>query len=357
MEKIKIYKFNDILNLTIKNKTILLFEPNSFHYECSPGYAKYFIDLGYNVDILMHISGIDAFEYFENKDKIRLFIYNELEQINSYSKIFRSQFSVYSYIVIQTISTYSININSNLGLLNNDKVIYVFHFTYYYEIHHFSAIKNQNRIWTLGHFPIGLQVVPFYAGKFKLRNKNRKTRFFVVSTIYRNYNYLVSASEKLKNDNLDFEVFVVGKVKQFSLKNINEKIRDNFIFNYKVNFKLLYKIIYYSDFIIITLDPDNKHDNIFKNKKVTGAAQLSLGFLKPVLINKYFLQNYDISQSNCLIYDKTNFYDVMKKAILLNNKDYKEMQMNLNRLVDKIKFKSIINIKKTLYSISNQIFI
>ena len=76
VEKVEVYQLKDMFLSTIKkNKTILLFEPNHYHYECSPGYAKYFVDLGFNVDILMQTSGLDSFYYFEKKDKIRLFIY------------------------------------------------------------------------------------------------------------------------------------------------------------------------------------------------------------------------------------------------------------------------------------------
>ena len=239
-----------------------------------------------------------------------------------------------------------------MKLLTNQKVVYIFHFTKYYEILGFSRIKNKKRIWTLGNFSIGFQVVPFYVGNFKLRNKNKKTRFFVVSTVSRNYNYLVLASEKLKDDNLDFEVIVVGKVSRFSSKNINDKIKDNFIFNYRVNYETLYKKVYNSDYIIITLDPNNKFDKIFKNKKVTGAAQLSLGFLKPSLINNHFNGNYGMSKENSFIFDDKNFYEVMKEAILLNNENYKKMQMNLIELANKVKQKSIINIKETLNSLS-----
>ena len=353
VEKVEVYQLKDMFLSTIKrNKTILLFEPNHYHYECSPGYAKYFVDLGFNVDILMQKSGLDSFYYFEKKDKIRLFIYNGLNQINSNSKNLRRCFDFYSVIIIQTISSKTIRTIKKLKLLKNQKVVYIFHFTKYYQILGFSKIKNKKRIWTLGNFSIGLQVVPFYVGNFKLRNKNKKTRFFVVSTVSRNYNYLVLASEKLKDDNLDFEVIVVGKVSRFSSKNINDKIRDNFLFNYRVNYETLYKKVYNSDYIIITLDPNNKFDKIFKNKKVTGAAQLSLGFIKPTLINNHFNGNYGMSKENSFIFDDKNFYEVMKEAILLNNENYKKMQMNLIELANKVKQKSIINIKETLNSLS-----
>ena len=354
-KKVKVYQLSKLSKWNIKDKTILLFEPNHYHYECSPGYAKYFVDLGYNVDVLMKKQGKDSFYFFENKDKIRLFIYDNLKQIRNYSKDLRSHFRSYSYIVIQTISTKTFGTISKLGLNRNDKAIYIFHFTKYYKILHFSSIKNINRVWTLGNFSVGLQVVPFYIGNLKLKNKNKRTRFFTVSTVSRQYNYLISAFEKLKDNNFDFDVIVVGKVKRFSTKNISEKLKDNFIFNYKVNYETLYKLVYSSDYIIITLDPDDKKNRIFKNKKVTGSAQLSLGFLKPAIINKYFQDKYDMNEENSFPFDKKRIYNTLKKAILFNNENYKKMQLNLIKLANKAKEKSIINIKKTLNSLSIKI--
>ena len=64
-KSIEIRPFYELFNTAIKKNTILIFEPNKYHHECTPGYSKYFIDLGYNVDILMHISGINSMILFD----------------------------------------------------------------------------------------------------------------------------------------------------------------------------------------------------------------------------------------------------------------------------------------------------
>ena len=46
---------------------------------------------------------------------------------------------------------------------------------------------EKNRIWTLGPFNIGLQVNPHYFGNIKIKDKNKRTRFFIISTQSRNY--------------------------------------------------------------------------------------------------------------------------------------------------------------------------
>ena len=299
----------------------------------------------------MNNYGKDSFDLFEDKDKIRLITYKYFNQINSLIEKLKSLMENYSYIVIQTTIPHIIKTISKLNLLINKKVIYVFHLTNVYNSLHFSQIENKNRIWTLGHFPIGIYVNPHYFGKIKLKKKNKITRFFTISSIYRKYNYLVSTSQKLKEENYDFEIIVIGKTKTFSKKNINGKLKNNFIFNYNVNFSQLYKAVDSSDYILITLDPDNKRDKIFKYNKVTGSAQLSYGFLKPVIINYYFSNAYNMTKENCFLFDKTNFYEVMKKAIVLNNQDYKIMQKNLINLSNRLYHDSLLNVKKTLLSL------
>ena len=352
INKIKEYQLKDIFssfNSIIEKKSILIFEPNSFHYECSPGYAKYFIDLGFNVDVLMNKIGKDAFYLFKDIEKIRIFIYDNIKQINYFAKFLIKFMDNYSLILVQTCYLYNIHILSKLGLLRNNKTIYVLHNTKYYTSLNFKNITNQNRIWTLGHFSVGLQVNPHYFGNIKLRDKNKKTRFFIVSTNQRHYNYIISAAEKIKNENLEFEFCVTGYVKKFSIDDLKEKIKDNFLFNYNVNFSILYELVESSDYIIINLDPDT--DKSFINKKVTGAIQLSYGFYKPVLINKYFKDAYNMTKENSFIFEKGNFYNVMKNAILLNNDDYKMMQRKLINLTKMIYYYSISNVKKTLNSL------
>ena len=340
------YKIEDLFNVTIKKKSIIIFEPNSFHYECTPGYSKFFIDLGYNVDIIMNKKGKDSFCLFDNQENIRFFIYKKKKQITFLAKSLIKYINKYSLLIVQSVFPFNINIINKLGLFRNNKVVYILHNTKYYQILSHHNISDQNRIWTLGQFSIGLQVNPHYFGKIKIKDKNERTRFFIFSSSDRNYNYIISAAEKIKNENFKFEICVAGYRNYFSEKDINETIKDNFIFNYRVNYPSLYKMIDSSDYIIINLDPDiNK---VYKDKKSTGAIQLSLGFKKPPLINNYFKDAYNMSKENSFLFEKTNFYDVMKNAILLNNIDYKNMQNNLIQLEQRVYDYSLLNIKKTL---------
>ena len=340
------YKLEDLFNFTIKKKSIIIIETNSFHYECTPGYSKFFIDLGFNVDIIMNKVGKDSFCLFEHKEKIRFFIYKKKKQIIFFAKSLIQYIKNYSLIIVQSVFPFNINIINKLRLFRNNKAIYVLHHTKYYKILKNINMINQNRIWTLGHFSIGLQVNPHFFGNIKIKDKNKITRFFIFSSSDRNYNYIISAAEKIKYENLEFKIYVAGYRKYLSSNDINETIKDNFIFNYRVNYSTLYKLVDICDYIIINLDPDiNK---VYKDKKSTGAVQLSYGFKKPPLINNYFKDAYNMSKENSFLFEKENFYNVMKNAILLNNMNYKIMQKNLIQLTKKVYDYSLLNVKKTL---------
>ena len=203
---------------------------------------------------------------------------------------------------------------------------------------------NKNQAWSLGNYENWTQVNPHYFGNFCKRNKNRITRFFITSTIERNYEYLISAAEKIKDENLEFQVIVVGKWNTFTAKNISEKIKENFTFKYNISYSELYDEVYNSDFIIINLDPNNIKDNAFKTNRVTGSSQLVYGFLKPAIINTKFAPIYYFNQENSFMYENINFTDTIRKAINMKNEKYQNMKENLSKTADYIYKISLKNV-------------
>ena len=343
-----IYPINEIFIHKIESNTVLIFEPFKYHYECTPGYSKYFIDLGYKVDIIMNEIGITSLCIFDNIKKIRLFIYQDIVEIKRFLEFYSFAFNNYLYILIETTEPKEFKLYKNLNLLDIKNSFFVFHHLDYSYSQNFCNLMK-NRLWTLGNFSLGIQINPHYFGTIKPRKKkNKLTKFFITSTKNRNYQFLISAAEKIKDDNLKFHVTVVGKWKTFSENDLSYKIKNNFSFKYKVSYTELYKEVYDSDYIIINLDPENKEDEEFKNIRVTGSAQLSYGFVKPVLINKNFANIYKFNSNNSFLYENENFFNVMKDAINQQNKDYRIMQDNLYLLSTYIYNNSLHNVKNCL---------
>ena len=350
---IKKHNFIEFFNNTINKKTILIFESRNFHNECTPGYTKYFIDLGYNVDILMQYQGIDSFSYFnDNNENIRMFLYNKLREIKKRKK-FNLSIKKYDYILLETFFEEEKKLFKELHLYNNNS-IFIFHEIELFDKHLTkSKYFNKNRVWTLGNSSIGLQVNPHYFGNIPIKGKSKKTKFFLTSTIKRDYKPLIESVNLLHKENLNFEIIVTGRVSSFNSNRISANISNNFIFNHHVSYSKLYQLVDNSDYIIILLSPDNKYDEEYKTKKVTGSYQLSLGFNKPCLINNEFADYYDLNSQNSLIYNNKNLYIAMKKAILMNNSEYKKIQHNLQIKKKELYNISVNNVKRAIENLND----
>ena len=211
INKIEIFNIKQFFNTTIKTKSILIFEKNNFHYECTPGFTKYFLDLGFNVDIIMTEIGNESFIFFEPTKKLRIFILDDKKYYRSdeYIEKLREIFKKYLAILVQTMTRDINYFYNNSNLLKGKNSIFVYH--YYPEMPNID-FHNKIRSWTLLNFTnLALEVNPHYFGKIKLRDKNKITRFFIVSTGKRNYDKLISASDLLKNENYQFQIVVTGR--------------------------------------------------------------------------------------------------------------------------------------------------
>lgn len=349
---LKIYNFTNIFDSYINKKTILIFEPCNYHYECMPGYTKYFIDLKFNVDIIMYKFGIGAFCSFENTENIRFFIFKNLSEIDSNINELILIFQKYKYILLQTTNNLTKELYEKLGFFKMNNTIFVLHnVTVIKDMPFLNHFYKLDRLWALGNFKNSFQVNPHYFGNFKIKNKNPITRFFLTSTIGRNYSSLLSVSEKLKKKKVKFEVILIGRTYKFSQIKIPKSIKKNFKFKFKASFFNLYHTVESSDYIIINLDPNNKNDSQYITSKVTGSAQLAYGFLKPTIINNNFSSVYNMTNKVSFIYNNNNFYNAMYNAIVENNMNYKKKIYNLNKLSKRIYKNSINNVKKTLNSI------
>ena len=339
----ELYSINKILsnNNIINQNNILILEAHLFHYECTPGFAKYFIDLGFNVDIIIHRIGITSFCFFGQKNRIRIFFYENIEYLKNNSDYFSLIAKKYNHILIETIEPNSFELYEKL---NFNKTLFVFHNLNFLNNFKLQILKNY-QLLSLGNLPFTKKVNPHYFGPLKLIKKNRITTFFITSTIYRSYKFLILAAKKIKEECIKFHIIVVGKVKTFSQKDIPLTLKNNFTFKYRISYFELYKEVYRSDYIIINLNPNIKADRQFKKTRLTGSAQLSYGFLKPVLIHEDFADFYNFSSSNSMIYNSFNFTRVMRDAINMGNKNYRNMQKNLFLLSKIIYKESLLNLK------------
>lgn len=332
----------------VREKSVVIFEPNPYHYECLPGYAKYFTDLGYNVDTLMTDGNQDSMTFFQPQNNLRMFTYSNLDEIKANSKILKERFNKYDYIFIHTTDPGKKELYKSLGVYDTEKSLFVAHDTDFIKKMGMQKYFDENRILTLGDFKDGLQVNPHYFGEFEQKVKNKKTRFFITSTEGRKYENLVKAAATLKQRGEEFEISVVGRKTHFTENDIPENLKENFKFKYGLPYKEMYEEVQKCDYVMISLDPENESDNVFKNLRMTGSGQLSYGFLKPMIINKEFAENYRASEKTGFIYENSTLTDAMSQAIKLNAKEYKIKQNNLKAVAKEIYKTSLENLKTAM---------
>ena len=306
----------------VADNTVAIFEPNNYHHECIPGYAKYFVDLGYNVELLIIKGNEDSMELFEPKDKIKIYTYDNLEGILPAAPELANKFSKYNHVLVNSLGVSEEKNIKKLKFLDNSNSLFVVHNTDFIEELKLQSYVQQNKIITLGDL--------------------------MTSTFGRNYDKLVNAFSELKNKNLDFEVMVSGRSETFGTDNLPENLKQNFVFKYGIPYSEMYKEVQNSDFVIMTLDPENKNDRGFKNTTCTGTAQLIYGFLKPAVVDENFTECYKLNSENSLVHQTKDFSQCLEKAINMSQEEYSEVQNNLEKTVKSIYSQSLDNLKKAL---------
>ena len=329
-----------------RDNTVLLVEINPYHHECLPGYAKYFLELGYNVDVLMLEEGVDSFCVFDKTDKLQIYSYKENQEVYDNKMILRSILRKYDYVFLNTIDQGVKKVFNSFNILELPGAIVVDHSTNTLKKTKFKELLEKKRVVTLGNFGIGtIYVNPHYFGKIPRVNKNKKTNFVVVGNTWskcRNYNQLFDAVKKLSEKSLDFKVTVFGRHTDLE---IPEKIAKYFDFKGRVTYEQMYNELQNSDFILMLLDPQFEKHLSYKTTKVTGNAQLSYGFKKPPIINKEFADFYHFSPKNAIIEEGGDLYAAMEKAINCPQDQYSAMQNNLETTADKIFKESLNNLR------------
>ena len=331
----------------IQPKSVLLIEFNSCHHECLPGYAKYFLDLGYHIDVLLPKGHEDCFDLLESKNKLDIYTFEDHREIYDNKLILQSLMDKYDNIFLNSIESYNSNkISNDLDLFNNPRTIGVAHNTKTAKSIKLRKLLNSKKVVTLGKFDIGTYINPHYFGEIENHVKNIKTTFIVVGNIQsfrKNHDSLIYAIKELKKRNLKFKVVVGGR---YGKLEIPEEIKKYIDFKGQLSYKEMYKELKNSDYFLPLLDPRNNKHLKYKQSQVTGSAQLCYGFSKPTLIAEEFSEFYGFDSKNSIIY-KNDLASAMEKAINCNNKNYQIMRTNLEYLSKNI-FKESLNNLKTI---------
>ena len=340
-------KFKDY---NIEKPTVLIVEPNSYHGECLCGFVKYFQDLNYNVVLLLRFENNveDIFCRFSNLPKVFYGTKGYLKKILKSKKV-----KQYDFVFIQTTAFFDGNIHTSYlnyltfepkgknGLLLVEHTINPF-------IEEFKEQKylQQNHLFTLTGFQNTLMVNPHYFGdKVNIIEKSTDTTNFIaiggINKSHKDHSLIFKSAEYLLQKGLNFKITVIGGGKL----NIPEQFKNNICFKGKLNFKQMFLELEKADFILTLMNLDIVEHHKYLTNTTSGSYQLSLGFLKPLIINETFAKVYNLDDNNSITYTENNMEIAMQIGCYMSRQRYKEIQDNLSVLEKKIYFKSLENLK------------
>lgn len=335
---------------------VLLLEANDFHGEILPGYTKYLVDLGFKVDVITTKKHLQDKVFARYSDDNVQHIATTIETIKSIlknSKIMQN----YEYLFISSHNLF----RSDTKLIPPYSI-----FDYFEEIenpkksiitveHTFDGVNKElllkNKVITLANVHSDKIVVnPHFFGDIKITQKNKKTLFLVSGDGYKNFDLIMNAVGGLIDSGYDnFKFVVTGRFKDSIFF---EKFSRYIEYKGYVDFHTLYYLVEEADFIVPCIDPEKTETDFYIKNGTSGAYQLSYGFLKPIILNKKFVQNTCFTDENSILYDtNADLVNALKTAIDMNQDVYSSKQENLKIWANELYQKSLINLSNILQPI------
>ena len=343
------------LKSQISDNTVLMLEANDFHGEIMPGYIKYLLDLGFNVDLLAtekhkedstlcRLKTDRVKTYYTNISTMEKILQNP-EIMNKYRGMFvnsmclfrkdrriKSPALVYKYFknIQKPAGGFCINVCHTVDKFKTD------------------FLKKNNCVVLAKTKRSDIPIVnPCYFGEVKITDKNDKTIFLISGDGSKNFGMVADSVRKLLIEGItNFKVYVTGRNKHTEL---SEDLKSYVEFLGYVSFEKLYSLAEESDFIIPCLDPDNKKHLWYINNGTSGAFQLSYGFLKPMLIAEKFAQKAGVDSESAIIYEKNpDLMEAMRNAICMDKDNYKRIQTKLECIRDELYHHSLTNVKNII---------
>ena len=324
-------------------------EFEKYHLECIPGFSKYFIDLGYYIDIILNKNFSESMEKFKPKTKITIYEFENFSEVFLNKSELKEKLKHYKYTLLGTTKYHIVKAFKEIGYYNNQNALFIVHNVSQRYLLDINNSLSSNKAFTLLDNGIIPYLNPNYFGRFKISHqKQKKLTFFMTSTLSRSYTDFIKGALYLKNNSIDFEVKIIGHSNKFNETQIPEILKPNIHYFGKVSYQEMYKLVLSSDFIIINIYPNREGDYLFRTYLATGSAQLSYGFHKPVLIEESFAGIYKFSYETSIIYNGYDLSSAMLKASKINSKEYTKMSLKIEKLRKQIYQKSLNNLKNSL---------
>ena len=351
-------EFKRFLCHNIKFNSILMVEFNNFHCECLSGMVKYFLDLGYNIDVCISPSEMDLTP-FSNilSSKINIFT---MDKATIKHLLCHDIVEKYTHIYINSDMIYDGSFYPVFDYIGSEikfpeeKIITMCHHADKY-----SYIEPKNdrfSVVALNKLPI-LEKKNYYMvnthffNSFIRTNKNEKINFICVGNIEskrKNHSLLFDAIDKLLQQKItNFKVTIIARAGDLD---IPKHIKPYLDFKGKLSYTDMYNELEKADFYLPLFDPENKLHERYLNSGSSGSYQLIYGFTLPCIISRKFQTNVNgFNDNNSIGYDQNkDLSKAMKIAIEMSNSEYLDKVQQIKILADCIYNESLENLKKIL---------
>ena len=336
--------------------TFFVWEPCSHsHAEVVPGFAKYLLDLGFEVSVLVTPKRLDEglFSRFTHE---RMTV-NRMSQPAIVHYFKKHGLSGAKGVLITTArkigakSSYKTERNLFTQRAARQNVLLVEH-DVKQPADHGAVDRNIITLKEIRYKDIRTTVVnPHYFGNINITPKSAGiVKFITVGALRarrRNTTILIDAVASLHSQGIDnFTVTVIGRG---DLRGVPAELRRYFDIKGRVDFSQLYSELEQADFFLALLDPDNPSHERYLTTGASGNFQLIYGFAKPCLIAVKFAAAYGFNHRNSIVYtDNAGLAASMLDAINMPQSDYQAKQDAVQELAASIHAHSLDNLRRLI---------
>lgn len=340
----------------IHGNTAILWEPcSNSHGEIVPGYAKYLLELGYEVLVLLTLKRLDEglFSRFHH-ERLR-FVALSQWQIRQFMR--SGTASQAALVMISTVGKLPHKKNGEpdldavFGTNKPPKLLLV---------EHDAKSKIDQQAWQDNYITLAkldyqnshsAMINPHYFGPYEAANKTSETTNFLIVGAARgkrrNTSMLFDALERLvQHGHHNFTLKMVGKKDRTS---IPDAIRDHVQVMGHLDFKDLYREVEMADFLVTAFEKHNPDHQLYRSVKTSGSTLLAYGFNKPMILQKEFERVTALREENSIMYDEnSDLYDALLHAIKMSAPEYIEITQQLARDTQELYEISLKNLKSLI---------
>lgn len=335
----------------VSENSILLIEPNPYHYELMPGFYKYFKDLGYHISIIAqpNILENNPFCYISEPPTIYPLSIKYQKKALGLKKISNFEFAFFNTSVIWADNVRDSYVNwLNFEPKTKNGILMVEHnILPYMKDYNHTKYNDKKRLFTLRGLLNTSILNPHYFGDIDNIKQNSIKTFAVVINVKENELLLYDICRQLLNKKIfNFHFKIIGRT---LVKEIPDDLNIYISKTGTLNFKELWENYKKSDFLIPMLNPKVRNQSRYKESTTTGTYQIMLGFKKPVLIHTDFASFYHLNDLNSIIYKSNNvMIEAIIKCINMKENEYNILKSNIEDLSNEIQNESIKNLKDSI---------